>query len=104
MNGTAYFLRHPRRIDELLVPHRLHDEKAFEIVGDIALRQIDYENFSTDMLADRLFLEEKAALCGVGEIWKCLFVHQKGKPDGILVIPEDECYVGYAAYQKAAGS
>ena len=49
---------------------------------------MSYENFCTDMLADRQFLEDYADLCEIGEIWKYLFVHKHGSKDGVLVIPD----------------
>ena len=59
---------------------------------------IDYENFITDMLADRQFLEENAALCGESEIMKCVFVHLGGREEGILVVPENGPCVKWAAH------
>ncbi len=54
----------------------------------LTLAKIDYENFTTDMLADRL-IEDNAALCEKGAAWRCIFVHQRGRDDGVLVLPED---------------
>ena len=67
-------------------------------VKTIKLSTIDYENFITDMLADRQFIEDNAELCGKGEVWRCLLVQKRGRRDGILVLPEGGCFVGYAAY------
>ena len=75
-----------------------HDEKAYEIAKTVSLGKIDYDNFCTDMLADRQFIEDYYDLCGVGTVWKCLFVHQRGRTDGILIVPTDNRYVKYAAY------
>ena len=50
------------------------------------------------MVADRQFIEDNCDLCSVGSVWKCLLVQQKGKKDGVLVVPTDRCYVKYAAY------
>ena len=95
---TAYFVQNPRRIEELRVPHLVTSEKHFEIVRTVTLGRIDYENFITDMLVERQFIEDNAAACRRGDIWKCLLVRQKGKPGGILVMPEKDGFVGYAAY------
>jgi len=94
----AYFVEHPRRIDDLLVPHRMEQERPYRVVVEINLSKIDYENFITDLLADRLFIEEHGNRCEPGEIWNCLLVRCKGQRDGVLVRPEESCFVGWAAY------
>jgi hypothetical protein len=50
------------------------------------------------MVADRQFIEDNGELCSIGSVWRCLLVQQKGKKDGVLVIPVDQCFVKYAAY------
>ncbi len=95
--GKAFFLRRPRQLSDLMVSHPSDSEREYEVSGTIRLRRIDYENFITDMLADRVFLEEYAPICSTDGVWKCILVSQRGKPDGVLVIPEKGCYVGWAA-------
>ena len=96
--GCAYFVERPRRIEDLMVPHLIELERPYRIVTEIQLPAIDYENFITDMLADRQFIEDHAALCSKGAVWRCILVQQRGRTDGVLVIPEDGRYVGWAAY------
>ena len=96
--GYAYFVEKPRVLEDLTKPHLLEQERPFEVVKAVKLGTIDYENFITDMIADRQFIEDNADLCSKGEIWKCLLVQKRGSHGGILVMPEDKCYVGYAAY------
>ena len=96
--GTAYFVRNPRRIEDLQALHLVEKERPFEIVKRVKLAKIDYENFITDMLADRQFIEDHAALCFKGKTWRCILVQQRGRTDGVLVMPEGCCYVGWAAY------
>lgn len=96
-NETAYFVKKPRVLEDLQAAHLHENGHPFEIVKTIPLSDLEYENFSTDMMADRPFLEDFAHLCSTGDVWKCLFVHQIEKEDGILVVPDD-CYVGWAAY------
>ena len=96
--GTAYFVDFPRILSDLKKPHLLEAERPYEIVKTVVLGKMDYDNFCTDMVADRQFIEDYAGLCNIGQVWKCLFVHQKGKTDGVLVVPTDGCYVKYAAY------
>lgn len=95
--NTAFFVYSPRIAEDLLRPHTLESEKPFEIVRTVTLSAMSYENFITDMLADRQFLEDHADFCGEGEVWRCVLVKQRGKSDGVLVIP-DGCYVKYAAF------
>ena len=95
--GHGFFVECPRTIDDLMKPHLLAHEREYRIVKTIELGKIDYENFVTDMLADRQFIEDYAALCSQGEVWRCLLIRQRGCSDGILVMPEGGCYVGWAA-------
>ena len=94
----AYFVERPRIIEDLKVPHPIEQETQYEIVKTAKLAKIDYENFITDMIADRQFIEENAALCAQGGVWRCLLVQQRSRTDGVLVMPVDGCYVGWAAY------
>ena len=96
--GYAYFVERPRRIEDLMVPHLIEEEHPYRIVTEIQLPAIDYENFITDMLADRQFIEDHGRRCKEGEVWDCLLVRRRGQPNGVLVMPEDECFVGWAAY------
>ena len=96
--GYAYFVESPRIIEDLKAPHPIERELWYEIVKTVKLAKIDYENFITDMIADRQFIEDNASLCSQGEPWRCILVQQHGRLDGVLVMPEDNCYVGWAAY------
>jgi len=53
--GTAYFIKRPRWIGELMRPHPLEKEQEFEAVKTIKLSKIDYENFVNDKVADQQF-------------------------------------------------
>ena len=94
----AYFVERPRTIEDLLQPHLFEKKQEYRIVKTIELGKMDYENFITDMLADRQFIEDNADLCSRDEVWQCLLIRQHRCSDGILVMPEDGCYVGWAAY------
>ena len=96
--NTAFFVKHPRRIDDLRVPHLVSAERRYEIVRQIVLPAIDYENFITDMAADRQFLADNAALCAEGEIMRCLLIRQRGRTGGVLVLPENGAFAAWAAY------
>ena len=96
--GMAFFVKAPHRIENLCTPHLVEDERAYKVVKQVRLAKIDYENFITDLVADRQFIEDNANLCSKDEIWRCILVQQRGQTDGVLVMPEDGCFVGWAAY------
>lgn len=97
----AFFVEHPRKIDELIKPHDIRDEKQFEVVKLIVLSHMDYENFVTDMLVQRDYLEKNAALCrGGGEEVRCLLVTVSGCETGVLVVPDSRGFVVKAGYWK----
>mgnify|MGYP001473168269 CR=1 FL=1 len=94
----AYFVSTPRTYHDLFKPHLPEAEREYEIVKIIELSGIDYENFSEDMLVDRQFIEDNAALCEDCDVLRCLLIKQRGKNKGILVMPELGSYVKRAAY------
>ena len=96
--GMAYFVQHPRIVNDLIILHDVMDEKPYEIVKEIRLQAIDFENFITDLTVDRQYIEDYASLCDDGEIKKCLLIRGRDPEYGILVLPEARSYVGWAAY------
>lgn len=96
-NGFAYFVNNPRTSKDLLVPHLIEREQKYEIVKTITLPKIDYENFTTDMRADRWFLEENDHLCSRVPTIRCMLIKQRGKDGGILVVPNG-AWVNTAAF------
>jgi len=104
LTRRTYFVKYPSRIEHLLRLHLLTDEKPFVLVGRVVLPQIDYENFITDMTVERLFLEKWAPLCRTqkGGALPCVLVRQRGRRDGVLVVPDREGFVIWAAFVKNA--
>lgn len=100
IHGTARFVEYPRNFEDLSELQTTGQEQHYEIVKVVKLLKIDYENFTTDMVADRAFIQAYASGCEIGEIWRCLLVQQYRRSDGILVIPMDGCHVGWAAYYE----
>lgn len=99
-HGMAYFIERPRRIEELMCPHPVEQEREYEVVKTIRLAKIDYENYVTDMVADRQFLEDNSGLCSKdGSIIRCLRVTYRGSRESILVVP-DEAWGDIAALGK----
>lgn len=99
-HSTAFFVRHPFTIEDLRKPHPHKEEKPFAVVKTIELSRIDYENFIADLCVDRWFIEENKQLCCIDDegVWRCLFVRRRGRPDGVLVMPDGTDYPKYAAY------
>ena len=89
---TAYFTATPRTLEDL---RSASDPHPYEIVGTVELEDIDYENFITDMLADREFIEPFYDLCEKTEegVWRCILV--QGPGEGVLIFPCDESHVGW---------
>lgn len=71
--GTAFFVDDPRVWEDLLRPHLLEQEKPFEIVRTITLECIDFENFITDMLVARGYLENPDEQSFRSQKWQCFF-------------------------------
>lgn len=94
----AYFVERPRRISDLIAPHLIEKEQPYRIAKEIQLSATDYENFVSDMLVDRQFIEDHGRFCKKGEVWDCLLVRRKGQTDGVLILPEQGCFVAWAAY------
>ena len=100
-NTFAPFVKYPRTIADLLKPSA--EEHRFKIAEVVVLQAIDYENFITDMLADRPFLNSNLFGLIEGDTWYCVFVTQSGSKDGVLVLPEGD-HVEYAAYLTHDGN
>lgn len=98
IHGYAYFVERPRRLEDLLRPHLIERKRPYSIVTAVQLPKIDYENFVTDMLADRKFIEDYGKRCRAGDVWDCLLVLQRSRTDGVLVLPEQGRFVSWAAY------
>ena len=95
MEQTAYFIRRPRRIEELRAEEngRRH---PYRIVSSLRLGWMDYENFVTDLLSDRAFLENVPGCGEDGPLVRCLCVTTRGRED-ILVVPDGTGHVALAA-------
>ena len=98
MENSALFLHFPRRVSDLRRPHLIDWEQPYTIVHRVFLTAIDYENFISDMTVQRDYLREAEALCTAGPVVRCILVRRKGRRDGILVVPERDGGVAWAAY------
>ena len=95
MEQTAYFIRRPRRIEELRAEESGR-RRPYRIVKTVCLGGMDYENFVTDLLADRAFLENVPGCGEDGPLVRCLCVTTRGR-DSVLVLPDGTGYVALAA-------
>lgn len=95
MEQTAYFIRRPRRIEELRAEGSGR-RRPYRIVSSLHLGGMDYENFVTDLLADRAFLE---GIPGCGKDGTVLCFLRVSCPDreDILVVPDGAGHVALAA-------
>lgn len=96
--NSARFVSFPRMASDLTSGEIDSFEHLYEIVKLIELSKIDFDNFCGDMTVERDYIEKNAVLCSTGEVWKCLFIRERGQQAGILVVPVDACFVKHAAY------
>ena len=97
---TAYFVRRPDTIDDLMEPHPWGRELPFEIVKRLTLNKTEYENFIWDMFPEREFLRAGFGTCSGGDPMRCLLVRCRGAKDGVLVTTRRPELVEYAAYYR----
>ena len=95
MEQTACFFSRPRRIEELR-DFGIGMLRPYQIVSTVCLGGMDYENFVTDLLADRAFLENVPGYGQDGPLVRCLCVSCKGR-DSVLVLPDGTGHVALAA-------
>lgn len=98
MKEKAFFVFHPRRVDDLLPKYENGKWREVQIVGTVMLSKLDFENFATDLLADRQFIEDNAILCQRPN--DCLLVTTRAHTDELLIIPWKGCYVRFAALRQ----
>ncbi len=96
MTCCANFVSRPRNVEELKHP-AVSFLLPYNVVLTISLRKIDFQNFVTDMLVDRAFLENNVGLCRKKIPQDCILVVCRGYSWGILVVPEAGGFVGMAA-------
>ena len=95
MKEKAWFVFRPRTADDLTLNNPAGKWQEYRIVKTICLDVINYENFATDLLADRQFIEDHSVLCA--EPGNCLLITGKRQEPELLIIPWQGCFVRYAA-------
>ena len=104
IDGKAFFVFSPRNAEEFDRPFPLDWIKPYRIVGRIGLSGIDYENFVTDMLVEREYLEPYEKECHTESVYDCVLVFEKGyENQGVLVIPDSGGFIKCAARYEVTG-
>ena len=96
----AFFVKYPRSWEDLRCPHIAEQEQSYQVVRTVFLDGIDFVNFITDMLADRQFIEDASPLCAEKPVFRCIQVIPSDRHCAILVVPEREAFVKWAALVK----
>lgn len=99
MKEKAFFVFRPRTVAELTLENPNGRLREYRIVRTICLSQIEHQNFATDLLADRQFIEDNAAFCV--EPGDCLLVTTRRRDVELLIVPWRGCFVKYAALRPA---
>ena len=100
MNGQAWFVRRPRDLEALRALHPLDAERPYRVAAELFLTDMDFQNFITDLAADRAFLERYAPLCADGPVPACLLVRCEGEKYGILALPGKAGFLEWAAWTE----
>ena len=98
LEGLAWFVRRPKDLEALRALHPLDAERPYRVAAEVVLEDMDFQNFITDLYADRAFLEENAHFCGGDGVWSCLLVRCHGDRNGVLVLPMADGFVDWAAW------
>ena len=100
---TAFFVKMSFSLEDLVKPHLASQCKPYVIEKTVTLAKIDFENFINDLCVDRSYIEDNASLCYIDNkgVWHCLFIKQKGKTDGVLVMSEGQNFPKWSAYIQA---
>lgn len=95
---TAFFVKYPRRLEQLQRPFPLEQAREYRVSARVLLNAVDYGNFISDMLVERDYLEQALPQCGQEPEEGCVLVSWPGGKEGILVVPERGGFVRYAAW------
>lgn len=99
MKQTAYFIKKPHRIEELQAAED-GTRCPYRIVSVVCLGVMEFENFATDLLADRAFLENVHGCGKEGDLICCLCVTCRNRK-AILVLPDGMGHIAMAALLEA---
>ena len=97
--GTARFTRLPRRVQDLDRVSADAADHSFEIVKRIALDTLEFIRFTLNMSVRRGFMNAYGGERSSSDPFPCILVYPDGfENEGILVVPDEDCTVAYAAH------
>lgn len=103
--NRAFFVIRPREINDLFTPHPVEREQDFYVKKRIVLKPYEYENFITDLLVERDYINKSDISCtNRGDILECLLVTKPNTDEGVLVVPDDNGFIKLAASYKSYDS
>ncbi len=89
MYPFANFIKHPFSIADLRTPCLTKKLKRYKIVKKIAISNIDYDNFISDLCVERDFIKKNKLCCFIHDnVYHCIYVHKKNSEKGILIMPD----------------
>ena len=99
MQTKSFFVFRPRTADDLSLDNPTGQWKRYQVVKTICLSRIDFENFETDLLADRQFIENGSVFCT--RPGDCLLVTSRRGQSELLIMPWHGGFVRYAALRRS---
>lgn len=97
--GQAVFVSMPRNLDELMNPKDFVLKK-YEVVKEVELDNLAWDNFADDLQIERDFLETPKYQSIYLDVFECILVHTPNIPHGILAVADEDGLIQYAAYCK----
>ena len=100
MNRFAHFVRFPRTLEDQRRPYLCTDQQAYEVLETVVLDSIDYGNFISNLDVEREYLAGCYRLHQAGSdgVLHAVLVRRREWKDGVLVVPDRDGYVIWAAY------
>ncbi len=97
--GTARFTHLPLRVQDLDRASADTADHSFEIVKRIALDTLEYIRFTLNMSVRRGYIDAYEGGNPSGGPFQCILLYPVGfENEGILVVPDEDCTVAYAAH------
>lgn len=97
--GQAVFVSQPKNLDGLTHPTNFVLKK-YEVVREVEIENMEWDNFIDDFEIERVFLETPEFQSINVDVVKCILVYSPNIPDGVLAVADSEGYIQYAAYCK----
>lgn len=95
--GQAVFVSQPKNLDELMNPKDFMLKK-YEVVKEVELDNLAWDNFVDDLQIEREFLETPKYQSIYLDVFECILVYTPNIPHGILAVADEDGLIQYAAY------